>query len=109
MLVETSIRNRLPGVLKFEALRAPRICAYVVTWDNPSQRKPTSQSGEKKKYHQLIILCGKKLSAKLKLNWRTVVTFGLGGLVVRVLAFYSDDPSSNPTEAYSFFCKMYQI
>ena len=27
-----------------------------------------------------------------------------GGLVARVLAFYSDDPSSNPGEV--FFCKM---
>ena len=25
-----------------------------------------------------------------------------GGQMVSVLAFYSDDPSSNPTEAYSF-------
>ena len=31
---------------------------------------------------------------------------GLGGhLVVSVLASYSDDPSLNPAEAYSFFCK----
>ena len=29
-----------------------------------------------------------------------------GGQVVSMLTFYSDDPSSNPTEAYSFFCKM---
>ena len=29
-----------------------------------------------------------------------------GGQVVIVLAFYSDDPSSNPAEAYSFFCKI---
>ena len=28
-----------------------------------------------------------------------------GGLVVSVLAFYSDDPSSNPVEAHSFCCK----
>ena len=28
-----------------------------------------------------------------------------GGQVVRVLAFYSDDPGSNPADAYSFFCK----
>ena len=26
-----------------------------------------------------------------------------GGQVVNVLTFYSDDPSSNPSEAYSFF------
>ena len=26
-----------------------------------------------------------------------------GGLVVSVLAIYSDDPSLNPAEAYSFF------
>ena len=26
-----------------------------------------------------------------------------GGQVVSVLAFYSDDPSSNPAEVYSFF------
>ena len=29
-----------------------------------------------------------------------------GGQVVSVLAFYSNEPSSNPTEAYSFFCKI---
>ena len=29
-----------------------------------------------------------------------------GGLVVSMLAFYSDDPSSNPAEAYRFFCTM---
>ena len=29
---------------------------------------------------------------------------GGGGQVVSVLAFYSDDLSSNPGEAYSFFC-----
>ena len=29
-----------------------------------------------------------------------------GGQVVSVLAFYSNDPSSNPAEAYSFSCKM---
>ena len=27
-----------------------------------------------------------------------------GGQVVSVLAFYSDDPSSNPADAYGFFC-----
>ena len=27
------------------------------------------------------------------------------GQVVRMLAFYSDDPSSNPAEDYSFSCK----
>ena len=29
-----------------------------------------------------------------------------GGLVVSVLAFYSDDPSSIPAEVYNFFCKI---
>ena len=29
-----------------------------------------------------------------------------GGQVVSVLDFYSNDPSSNPAEAYSFFCKI---
>ena len=29
-----------------------------------------------------------------------------GGEVVSVLAFYSDDPSSNPAEANSYFCKI---
>ena len=29
---------------------------------------------------------------------------GGGGLVVSMLAFYSDDLSSNPAEAYSYFC-----
>ena len=28
-----------------------------------------------------------------------------GGHVVSVLVFYSDDPSSNPAEAYSFYTK----
>ena len=28
-----------------------------------------------------------------------------GGQVVSLLAFYSDDPSSNLAEAYWFFCK----
>ena len=29
-----------------------------------------------------------------------------GGLVVSVLAFYSDEPSSIPAEVYIFFCKI---
>ena len=29
-----------------------------------------------------------------------------GGLVVSVLAFDSDDPSSIPAEVYNFFCKI---
>ena len=29
-----------------------------------------------------------------------------GGQVVSVLAFYSIDPSSNPADVYSFFCKI---
>ena len=29
-----------------------------------------------------------------------------GGLVVSVLAFYSDDSSSIPAEVYNFFCKI---
>ena len=29
-----------------------------------------------------------------------------GGQVVSVLAFYSDDPSLNPAEAYSFICNI---
>ena len=28
---------------------------------------------------------------------------GCGGLVVSMLAFYSNDPSSNPAEVYSFY------
>ena len=32
---------------------------------------------------------------------------GGGGQVVSVLAFYSDNPSSNPSEGYSFICKFY--
>ena len=28
------------------------------------------------------------------------------GEVVNILAFYSDDPSSNPAKAHSFFCKL---
>ena len=34
------------------------------------------------------------------------VELGCGGEVVRVLAFYSDDPISYPADAYSFFCKI---
>ena len=29
-----------------------------------------------------------------------------GGQVVSMLAFYSENPSSNPADAYSFFCKI---
>ena len=29
-----------------------------------------------------------------------------GGQAVSVLAFYSNDPSSNPADSYSFFCKI---
>ena len=29
-----------------------------------------------------------------------------GDQVVSALAFYSDNPSSNPAEAYNFFCKI---
>ena len=29
-----------------------------------------------------------------------------GGQVVSLLAFYSNDPSSNPPDAYSFICKI---
>ena len=29
-----------------------------------------------------------------------------GGNVVSLLAFYSNDPSSNPPDAYSFICKI---
>ena len=29
-----------------------------------------------------------------------------GGQVVSVLDFYSDDPSSNPADVHSFFCKI---
>ena len=32
-----------------------------------------------------------------------------GGQVVSVLAFYSDDPSSNPADACSFFCKKFWL
>ena len=31
---------------------------------------------------------------------------GGGGLVVSVLAFFSDDPSLIPAEVYNFFCKI---
>ena len=29
----------------------------------------------------------------------------LGGEIINMLAFYSDDPSLNPADADSFFCK----
>ena len=32
---------------------------------------------------------------------------GGGGQVVSVYAFYSNDPSSNPADAYSFYCKIF--
>ena len=32
-----------------------------------------------------------------------------GGQVVSGLAFYSDDPSSNPAEAYNFFGKIWVL
>ena len=40
-------------------------------------------------------------------NSETNIEFGGrgGGQVVSVLAFYSNDPSSNPADASSFFCK----
>ena len=38
---------------------------------------------------------------------RNELTLSLGGgLVVSLFAFYSDDPISNPSESYSFFCTM---
>ena len=40
-------------------------------------------------------------------NAQTLPPLGRGGgKVVTVLAFYSDDSSLNPAEAYSFFCKI---
>ena len=45
----------------------------------------------------------------LKPLWRCTNKSGQGcggGLVVSVLAFYSDDPSSIPAEVYNFFCKI---
>ena len=35
-------------------------------------------------------------------HWRG----GNGGQMVSVLTFYSDNPSSNPADAYSFFCEI---
>ena len=36
-----------------------------------------------------------------------ILTLGRGGAqVVTVVAFFSDDPSSNPPEAFSFFCNI---
>ena len=41
------------------------------------------------------------------LHWLNILSMGCGGgQVVSVLAYYSDNPSSNPTEAYSFFYKI---
>ena len=31
---------------------------------------------------------------------------GCGGQVVSMLAFYSDNPSLNPADVFSFFCKI---
>ena len=42
-----------------------------------------------------------------KLQYQEYKAMGRGGgQVVSVLAFNSDDLSSNPVEAYSFFCKI---
>ena len=38
-----------------------------------------------------------------KINKQTVPNGSGGGQVVSVLAFYSDDPSLNPAEVYSFY------
>ena len=43
---------------------------------------------------------------KQKLQQKNVEGRGGGGQVVSVLAFYFNDPSSNPADAYSFVCKI---
>ena len=51
--------------------------------------------------HRLLVLL-------LLIQSNSIKLFALGrggGLVVSVLAFYSDDPSSIPAEVYNFFCK----
>ena len=50
-------------------------------------------------------------SSVLKKLWKEGfnILIGLGrdgGLVVSMLAFYSNDPSSIPAEVYNFFCKI---
>ena len=50
---------------------------------------------------KLIRLSGLVAEAKLKTN-----NLKGAAVVVSVLAFYSNDPSSNPADAYSFFCKI---
>ena len=39
-------------------------------------------------------------------NLNEIKIGGGGGPVVSVLSFYSEDPSSNPADAYSFFCNI---
>ena len=40
-------------------------------------------------------------------RWKKQLRVDRGdGQVVSVLLFYFDDPSSNPADAYSFFCKI---
>ena len=47
------------------------------------------------------------MACQVKANWQTLWIKGRGGgQVVSVLAFYSDYQSSNPAEAYIFFCKI---
>ena len=55
-------------------------------------------------------LRGLRKSRQLE-NWnkQKIITLGRGcGLMVRVLAFYYYNPSSNPADACSFFCKMFE-
>ena len=48
---------------------------------------------------------GKRIT-KLFLLYKTALLGRGGGQMVSVLAFYSDVPSSNPTEAYRYFYKI---
>ena len=54
-----------------------------------------------------ILRHNKNAAPYLLTGYKVCATLGRGGgQVVSVLAFYSNDPSSNPADAYSFFCRI---
>ena len=65
----------------------------------------TSQGSQKKWQKNLSAILTSSISCKLQYQEYKAMGRG-GGQVVSVLAFNSDDLSSNPVEAYSFFCKI---
>ena len=65
-----------------------------------------SSTSSTKQLHDSINILNQKLTWKLLVGDWQLILLGLGGgQVVNVLAFYSDDQSSNAAEAYSFSVK----